>query len=95
MSISQKEVEEVAKLARLSLTEQEKELFAAQLSEIIEAFRELSEIDTNGVEPMSHALSLVNVLREDEVKASLSRETLMANAPSVENGFFRVPKISE
>ncbi len=95
MSISIKDVEHVAKLARLSLTEDEKKLFAEQLARIIDNFTELSEVDTTGVEPMSHALPVVNVLREDEVIPSLGHEKLMANAPCEENGFFRVPKIGE
>ncbi len=95
MSISIKDVEHVAKLARLALTAEEKQLFAGQLARIIEHFNELSQIDTTGVEPLSHALPVVNVLREDEVKESLGRDELMKNGPAVENGFFRVPRIGE
>ncbi len=95
MTISIKDVEHVAKLARLALTEEEKERFALQLGRIIDNFDELSQVDTEGVEPLSHALSVVNVLREDEVHESLGREKLMKNAPAEENGFFRVPKIGE
>jgi len=53
----------------------------------------MNEIDTEGVEPMSHAIPIVNVMREDEVVHEFSREELMANAPLKEDGFFRVPKI--
>jgi aspartyl-tRNA(Asn)/glutamyl-tRNA(Gln) amidotransferase subunit C len=95
MSISIKDVEHVAKLARLSLTEDEKKLFAEQLDRIIENFNELSQVDTSGVEPLSHALPILNVLRDDEVKESLGREKLMANGPDTEKGFFRVPRIGE
>jgi len=95
MSISIKDVEHVAKLARLALSEDEKKLFAEQLTRIIDNFNQLSEVDTTGVEPMSHALPIVNVLREDEVKESLGRDKLMANGPETENGFFRVPRIGE
>lgn len=95
MSISIKDVEHVAKLARLALTEDEKKRFAEQLARIIDNFNELSQVDTSGVEPLSHALPIVNVLREDEVQESLGREKLMENAPAKENGFFRVPRIGE
>ncbi len=95
MSISIKDVEHVAKLARLSLTEDEKKLYAEQLGRIIDSFNELSSIDTTGVEPMSHALPIVNVLREDEVIESLGHDKLLANAPEAENGFFHVPRIGD
>jgi aspartyl-tRNA(Asn)/glutamyl-tRNA(Gln) amidotransferase subunit C len=95
MAISIQEVEHVAKLARLDLTEEEMKLFVEQLSKIIDNFSELSSVDTTGIEPLAHALPIVNVLREDEVHESLGREKLMANAPATENGFFRVPKIGD
>ncbi|MBY0546973.1 MAG: Asp-tRNA(Asn)/Glu-tRNA(Gln) amidotransferase subunit GatC [Candidatus Obscuribacterales bacterium] len=95
MVISIDEVSEVALLARLSLTEQEKELYASQLSRIIEHFNQLKDIDTTSVEPLAHALPVTNVLREDEVKPSLGREALLANAPDREGNFFKVPKIGE
>ncbi len=95
MVISIDEVSEVALLARLSLTEQEKELYASQLSRIIEHFNQLKNIDTTNVEPLAHALPVTNVLREDEVKPSLGREALLANAPDREGNFFKVPKIGE
>lgn len=95
MSISIKDVEHVAKLARLSLTEDEKKLYAEQLGRIIDSFNELSQLDTTGVEPMFHALPIVNVLREDEVVESLGHDKLLANAPAAENGFFHVPRIGD
>lgn len=99
MMISTQDVKHVAKLARLSLTEEETEKYAEQLSRILDFFAELQNVDTTGVEPMSHpiaALSSVNVLREDEVRTeALSREVLMENAPLTEGAFFRVPKIGE
>lgn len=95
MVISIDEVSEVALLARLSLTEQEKELYASQLSRIIEHFNQLKDIDTTSVEPLAHALPVTNVLREDAVKPSLGREALLANAPDREGNFFKVPKIGE
>lgn len=95
MTISIKDVEHVAKLARLALTDDEKRLYAQQLTRIIEHFDALKSIDTEGIEPMAHALPLTNVLREDEVKPGLGRDLLLKNAPDREGQFFRVPKIGE
>lgn len=91
--ITIKEVEHVAKLARLELTGEEKVKFSKQLGDVLEYAQQMNEIDTEGVEPMSHAIPIVNVMREDEVVHEFSREELMANAPLKEDGFFRVPKI--
>ena len=93
--ISIKEVEHVAKLARLSLSEQEKELYTEQLAKILGYFDELKQVDTTGVEPLAHALSIVSVMREDEVLPPPGREQLLKSAPEVENGYFKVPKIGE
>lgn len=88
-------VEHVAKLARLALTEDEKKLYLEQLSKIIDYFDELKAVNTEGVEPMAHALNIVNVLREDVVKTPPGRDLLLKNAPDQENGYFKVPKIGE
>lgn len=93
--ITVQQVEHVAKLARLSLTASECDKYTEQLSRIIGFFDELNEVDTTGVEPMSHPIAAVNVLREDVVVSSLPREVLMKNAPLTEGEFFRVPKIGE
>ena len=88
-------VRHVAKLARLRLTAEEELKYTEQLGQIIAYFDELAAIDTTGVEPMSHALPLSNVMREDEVEISLSHDALLKNAPAVEGDFFKVPKIGE
>lgn len=93
--ITVKDVQHVAKLARLSLTEDECGRFTEQLDRIIGYFDELNKVDTTGVEPMSHPIPVGNVLREDIVKQTLDRETLMANAPVREGAFFKVPRIGE
>lgn len=93
--ISIKDVEHVAILARLALTEDEKHKFAAQLGAILEHFNELSAVDTEGVEPMAHALPIANVMREDVVVTPPGHELLLKTAPAQENGYFRVPKIGE
>ena len=92
--ISTKDVEHVAKLARLELTDEETEKYSKQLGEILKYVEQMNEVDTTGIEPMPHALPVYNVMREDEVKYEQTKEELMANAPYEENGFFRVPKIN-
>lgn len=92
--ITIKDVEHVAKLARLELSEEEKEKFSKQLGDILKYVEQMNEVDTTGVEPMSHAIPMVNVMREDEVVSKHTKEELMANAPLKEDGFFRVPKIN-
>ena len=92
--ITIKDVEHVAKLARLELTEDEKVKFSKQLGDILKYVEQMNEVDTTGVEPMSHAIPVVNVFREDVVVQEQTKEELMANAPSKEDGFFRVPKIN-
>ena len=90
--ITIKDVEHVAKLARLELSEEEKEKFSKQLGDILKYVEQMNEVDTTGVEPMSHAIPMVNVMREDEVVSEHTKEELMANAPLKEDGFFSVPK---
>jgi len=92
--ITIKDVEHVAKLARLALSEEEKEKFAPQLNSILEYVNALNEVDTTGVEPMAHSIKISNVMRDDEVKQDFSRDEMLKNAPEEEDGFFRVPKIN-
>lgn len=89
-----KDVEHVAKLARLELTEEEKVKFSKQLSSILTYVEEMNEVDTTGIEPMAHAIPVTNVMREDIVYYEQIKKELMKNAPSAENGFFKVPKIN-
>jgi len=88
-----KEIEHLAWLARIELTEEEKELFAKQLNQILEYFRKIDEVDTEGVPPTHHVLDLVNVFREDEVTPSLPVEEALKNAPKKEKLFIKAPKI--
>lgn len=92
--ITIKDVEHVAKLARLELSEDEKIKFSKQLGDILKYVEQMNEVDTTDIEPMSHAIPVVNVMREDNVVSEQTKEELMANAPSKEDGFFRVPKIN-
>lgn len=93
--ISRQEVEHVARLARLSLTDEEKARMGEELSIILGYIDQLRELDTSGVEPTSHAIPMVNVMREDEVRPSYPVEAMLQNAPEREGDFVRVPKIIE
>lgn len=89
------DIKYVAHLARLALSPEEEEKFGAQLGDVLGYIEKLKEVDVSGVEPMSHAVPLINVTRPDEVKPSLSQEEALRNAPAQANGLFIVPKIVE
>ncbi|MBN1380473.1 MAG: Asp-tRNA(Asn)/Glu-tRNA(Gln) amidotransferase subunit GatC [Deltaproteobacteria bacterium] len=95
MKITKKEVEYVAHLARLEFAEEEKEKFTSQLNDILMYMEMLNQIDTAGVEPMSHAIAQKNAFREDSIGESLDNEAALANAPDPRGDFFRVPKVIE
>lgn len=95
MAITRAEVEHVARLARLGLTEGEKEAFTGQLSRILGHMQAMNALDTRDVPPTFHILPLHNVLRPDEPQDSLPREVALANAPQSEAGAVKVPKITE
>ena len=93
MKISRQDVEHVALLARLELTEQEIAEYTGQLNAILEYAAVLEQLDTGDVPPTAHAVPLHNVMRTDEVRLSMSQDKVLQNAPDSEDGFFRVPKI--
>ena len=93
--ITIQEVEHVANLARLTFNEEEKEKLAEQLARILDYIEQLDELDTENVEPMSHAIPVKNVVRPDVVSPSLTQDEALANAPSNVDGLFEVPKIVE
>ena len=95
MSIEKKDVEHVARLARLALTDAELEKMREQLNGILAYIEKLNELDTSDVEPTSHAVPMVNVMRDDEVGPCLPRDEALANAPDRAGEFFRVPRIIE
>ncbi|WP_124728212.1 Asp-tRNA(Asn)/Glu-tRNA(Gln) amidotransferase subunit GatC [Staphylospora marina] len=95
MTISKDEVQKVAFLARLKLSERETERFTGQLNDILRFAEKLNELDTEHVEPTSHVLPMFNKLREDEVKPSIPREKALLNAPGQKDGMFRVPAVFE
>jgi aspartyl-tRNA(Asn)/glutamyl-tRNA(Gln) amidotransferase subunit C len=88
-------IEHLAQLARLSVSDNEKTLFADQIDSILSYMDKLNELDTSTIEPTSHVISLSNVVREDLLKDSLERENALRNAPDRTDKFYRVPKIIE
>ena len=93
MKLTQKEVEYVAKLARSQVSEAEKDQLSSQLSSILTYMQELNQVNIEGVSPMASVLSQANVLREDEVRESVTQDKAIANAPTAKDGMFQVPKI--
>jgi aspartyl-tRNA(Asn)/glutamyl-tRNA(Gln) amidotransferase subunit C len=91
--LSRDDVVHVANLARLSLSEEEVELFTAQLSTVLAHAADVAALDLSHLAPSSHPIPVENVLRPDEVRPSLDRDEVLAAAPSVENHQFRVPRI--
>ena len=89
------DVKYVAHLARLSLSPEEEQKIGEQLGHILGYIEKLKEVDVTGVEPTAHAFPLVNVVRPDEVRPSISQEDALRNAPAHANGLFNVPKIVE
>ncbi|MBA2632372.1 MAG: Asp-tRNA(Asn)/Glu-tRNA(Gln) amidotransferase subunit GatC [Chloroflexi bacterium] len=94
-SISRSDVEHVAHLARLHLTDEELDRMQAQLSNILEAIETLQEVDTSHVGPTASVIQLENVMRADEARAGIDREAALGNAPLREGQFLRVPTVLE
>ena len=95
MRLSNEEIEHIALLSRLELSDAERERAQNELSQILGYFEALSQLDTQGVEPTMHALPIQNVLRRDEVRPGLSREQALQNAPESAGGMFQVPRVVE
>ena len=95
MAIDPARVDHVARLARLSLTDEERAMFTEQLRNILEYFARLQELDLTAVEPTSHVLAAANVQRGDAARPSLDRAEVLAAAPAQEDGFFKVPPVLE
>ena len=91
--ISKKDVEHTAWLARIELSEDEKNLFSKQFNEILHYFKKIDSIDTEEVPPTYHILNLVNIFRKDEVQPSLPEKDVLGNASKKEKRFFKAPKI--
>ena len=95
MPLERSEVEHIASLARIGLTEEELEMFGEQLSNILDQFEVLTELDTSDVTPTGHASGLQSVMREDLAEDSLDHEDVLKNAPRREGEFFRVNAVLE
>jgi aspartyl-tRNA(Asn)/glutamyl-tRNA(Gln) amidotransferase subunit C len=93
MSISRQDIEKVGLLARLQLTDDELTKMTADLAQIVGYVDQLAEVDTNGVEPMAHAIEMSNVFREDAVAESLPRDEALANAPHRDERGYLVPAV--
>ena len=93
MPVSLKDVEKIADLARLYITEEEKEKYTRQLNVILEYMEQLNKVETSKVEPLSHPFELKNVFREDEVQPSLPVDDALKNAPEKSGNYFKVPKV--
>lgn len=93
MKISKQDVEHVAVLSRLRLSENEQQNYTETLNSILEYMEILNRVDTTNIEPTAHVLPLKNVSREDVVHEPLDRELALANAPEEEDGCFKVPRI--
>ncbi len=95
MKISQKDVEHVARLARLTVAPEELNTLTGQMDAILGYVDKLNELDTDGIEPMAHAVPISNAFREDEIRPAIGIERALQNAPVAANGCFKVPKIIE
>ena len=95
MPIDRAAVDHVARLARLDLTDDERERMRAELTQILEHAERIQALDLDGVPPTSHSVSIRNAMRRDEVTPSLAPEEVLANAPEVEDGRIKVPRIIE
>jgi aspartyl-tRNA(Asn)/glutamyl-tRNA(Gln) amidotransferase subunit C len=93
MSVSIKDVEHIAKLAKLKFNDNELNKIAGELNSILDYMTKLNELDTSKVEPLTHVIDVKNVFREDKVKESFPVEEILKNAPSKTEEFFRVPKV--
>lgn len=95
MSLSRAQVEHIAELAKLALTEKEKTLYQEQLSAILEYAERLGQVDTFAISPTASVLPLRNVMRADEPGPSLPRQDVLANAPKAQDGYFSVQAVME
>ncbi len=93
MSITRKDVEYIAQLARLKFKDEELENFTHQLNEILNYVEKLNELDTANVEPLNHPVENVNVFRNDELRVSVKTEEALKYAPDSTDDFFKVPKV--
>lgn len=93
MSVTLKDVEHIAALARLEFTDEEKKMFTHQLNSILAYVEQLNKLDTTHVEPLAHVIELEGAFREDVVRPGVTQEDALRNAPAKTDKFFKVPKV--
>lgn len=93
MSVTKKEVEKIAELAKLKFTEEELENFTHQMNDILKYMEKLNELNTDDVQPLSHPNEAINVFRADELKKSIDTSDALKNAPLADENYFKVPKV--
>lgn len=93
MPVTKKDIEKIAELANLKLSETELESFTPEMNEILNYMEKLNELDTENVEPLAHPVEQSNVFRDDILKSSISTEEALKNAPSKDDKHFKVPKV--
>ena len=93
MSVTLQQVENIARLSKLSFSDEEMGKFVEQFNQILGYMEKLNELDTTQVDPTDHILDLQNVFREDVTRTWLTQEEALANAPNARHGFFSVPKV--
>lgn len=93
MSVTRKDVEYIAELARLKFNDQELDSFTEDLNEVLTYIDKLNELNTDNIEPLSHPVEGSNAFREDIVKPSITTEDALKNAPDKDESFFKVPKV--
>ncbi len=91
--ISRKDLEHIGWLARIELSEEDKDKYTPKLNSVLDYFGELDKADTEGVQPIYHVLPVNNVFREDSPTKSLSQEEALSNAPRKQDGFFKAPRM--
>lgn len=95
MSIDKQDVQKIAHLARLALTEEDATQYQHSLSSVLSLVEQMQSVDTDGVAPLSNPLEMTQRLREDEVTEANQRDAFLANAPQTEAGLFLVPQVIE
>ncbi|HIC99863.1 MAG TPA: Asp-tRNA(Asn)/Glu-tRNA(Gln) amidotransferase subunit GatC [Piscirickettsiaceae bacterium] len=95
MALNTQEVEKIAALAAIEIREEEKPVYAEQLSKVLDLFAQMEAVDTDGIEPMAHPLEMAQRLREDEVSEHDQHEKFQKLAPKVEAGLYLVPQVIE
>ena len=93
MSITSADIDKIANLAKLHLSEAEREKFASQLSDIVSYIEKLNQLNTDDVKPLAHVNDLTNVFREDKARPSMEKQDVFKNSPQHDDEFFLVPKV--